>query len=54
MATVSSSEAALPATSKGQRWHAYALSNSGEMPKGGQAIPDDEVRLIYEWAKAAK
>lgn len=48
------SEAALAATPRGQRWHAYALANSGEMPKGGQAIPDDEVREIYAWAKSAK
>ena len=39
---------------KGQRWHAYALANSGEMPKGGQPIPDDEVKALYAWAQAAK
>lgn len=36
----------------GQRWHAYALANSGEMPRGGKAIADDEVRLLYNWAKS--
>lgn len=39
---------------KGARWHSYALANSGEMPKGGQAIPDDEVKLLYAWAQAAR
>lgn len=48
------SEAALALTPKGKRWHAYALANSGEMPKGATAIPDDEVKALYEWAKSAK
>jgi mono/diheme cytochrome c family protein len=39
---------------EGQRWHAHALVNSGEMPKGGKAITDDEVKLFYEWAKSAR
>lgn len=36
------------------RWKSYALANSGEMPKGGKAIPDDEVKVLYDWAKSAR
>lgn len=44
----------LDAIPKGQRWTSHGLVNSGEMPKGGQPISDDEVKLFVEWAKAGR
>lgn len=44
----------LDAVPKGQRWTSHGLVNAGEMPKGGQPISDDEVKLFVEWAKAAR
>jgi len=46
-----SDPAAVP---EGARWKSYALANAGEMPKGGKAIPDDEVAALYQWAKSAR
>lgn len=42
----------LPSVPEGKRWKAYALVNVGDMPKGGNAIPDEQVKLFYEWAKS--
>lgn len=39
---------------KGARWTSHGLVNAGEMPKGGQPISDEEVKLFVEWAKAAR
>lgn len=36
----------------GARWHMYALVNSGEMPEGANALPDDDVKVFYEFAKS--
>ncbi len=36
----------------GQRWHMYALVNSGEMPDAANPLPDDDVKAFYEFAKA--
>jgi mono/diheme cytochrome c family protein len=38
----------------GKVWEAFGLVNSGEMPKGGKSIADEEVKLFYAWAKAAR
>lgn len=46
--------ASLSAIDKGGRWHAHGLVNSGEMPKGGKALTDQEVVLFYQWAKSSK
>ncbi len=35
----------------GERWYVHGLVNSGEMPKGGPQLTDNEVLLVYEWAK---
>lgn len=40
--------------SEGARWKTYGLVNSGEMPKGGEPVKDDDVKLVYDWAKLAK
>jgi len=42
----------LGSMSAGKRWHMYALVNSGEMPEGANALPDDDVKVFYEFAKA--
>jgi mono/diheme cytochrome c family protein len=41
----------LGAVPAGRRWAAHGLASSGEMPKGGGPVGDDEVRLFYEWAR---
>jgi len=38
----------------GKVWESFGLANSGEMPKGGKALTDEEIKLFYEWAKNAK
>lgn len=37
-----------------QRWACYASVNRGKMPKGGQAISDQEVDLFAEWAESGR
>lgn len=44
----------LDAVPKGMRWASHGLANNGEMPKGGQPVSDEEVKLFMEWAKAAR
>lgn len=39
---------------EGARWKSYGLVNSGVMPKGAKPVPDDEVKLFYDWATAAQ
>lgn len=38
----------------GKVWECFGLVNTGEMPKGGKSLGDEEVKLFYEWAKNAK
>lgn len=38
----------------GKVWEAFGLVNSGEMPKGGKSLGDDEVKAFYAWAKNAR
>lgn len=39
--------------SEGMRFKAHSLALTGEMPDGGKPITDDDVKALYEWAKAA-
>ncbi len=38
----------------GKVWEAFGLVNSGEMPKGGKSLADDDVKAFYAWAKVAR
>lgn len=38
----------------GKVWEAFGLVNSGEMPKGGKSLGDDDVKQFYAWAKEAR
>lgn len=38
----------------GKVFESFALVNTGEMPKTADALPDDQVKLFYEWAKNAR
>lgn len=40
----------LATVSRGVRWEAHGLVNSGVMPKGQGPLPDSEVLLFYQWA----
>lgn len=31
-------------------WHVFGLVNSGIMPKGGDPLTDDEVKVVFDWA----
>ena len=35
----------------GVRWACHGAVNAGDMPPGGQPLPDESVRPFYEWAK---
>ena len=39
--------------SRGRRFEVHAFVNSGEMPRGGDALGDDVVDELYRWAKSA-
>ena len=45
---------ALANGSRGKVWEAFGLVNSGEMPKAGDNLNDNAVKLFYEWAKQAR
>lgn len=38
----------------GKVWEAFGLVNSGEMPKGGKSLSDDDVKAFYAWAKNSR
>jgi hypothetical protein len=38
--------------SYGDAWECFGLVNSGEMPKGGKSLTDDQVKLFYARAKS--
>lgn len=38
--------------SSGDAWECFGLVNSGEMPKGGKSLSDDDVKLFYARAKS--
>lgn len=40
--------------SAGKVWEAFALVNSGEMPKAADQLNDEAVQLFYEWGKKAR
>jgi mono/diheme cytochrome c family protein len=44
----------LPDLPAGKVWEAFGLVNSGEMPKGGKSLGDEDVKKFYEWAKNAR
>jgi mono/diheme cytochrome c family protein len=44
----------LPDLPSGKVWEAFGLVNSGEMPKGGTSLGDEDVKLFYAWAKNAR
>lgn len=38
----------------GKIWECFGLVNSGEMPKASKSLPDEQVKLFYDWAKNAR
>lgn len=38
--------------SSGDAWECFGLVNSGEMPKGGKSLTDEQVKLFYARAKS--
>lgn len=48
------SDGKLPDLPAGKVWEAFGLVNSGEMPKGGKSLSDEQVKQFYSWAKSAK